>query len=403
MDRAPAQTTPPERGPVVLVTSPHAGHALGGEHLTRKLAAVGVAVARHVPVSELYEHRPEGERWRTAGYSAAIAAGGDGTVGTVASHLIGSGLPLGILPLGTANDVARSLAIPLDLDHACQIIAEGTTLEVDAGQVVPALTKPGALAVPQTAVEHAIEPPLESPSSDDAPSPRSGAYFLHALTLGLNVEFARLATNVSRRQRLRALTYPASAVEAVARYRPIRAKLRFHAVDGVEGAPEQVLEAAVLTVLAVNTPVFGGPMNLWVPEVSVRDRLLDFVVIEAPEVSRLSEAVEGLRARLGEIIANLLPRDEDTPDRPHANGEHDEPHDEERVALLPRIHHYRARSLILETAEPADLAMDGEIRAHTPVLVRVAAEPVRVYVPSETTRDQQGIAREQHTSGTENR
>ncbi|HEX6122987.1 MAG TPA: diacylglycerol kinase family protein, partial [Ktedonobacterales bacterium] len=135
MDRAPAQPDPRERGPVVLVTSPHAGHAVGVEHITEQLNALGVSVARQVPVSALYEHQPQGASWRDAGYSAAIAAGGDGTVGTVVSHLVGSGLALGILPLGTANDVARSLDIPLDLDGACQIIAQGAALAVDAGQV----------------------------------------------------------------------------------------------------------------------------------------------------------------------------------------------------------------------------------------------------------------------------
>jgi diacylglycerol kinase family enzyme len=344
------------------------------------LAAAGVQVARHVPVGELYEQQPQGESWRRAGYSAAIAAGGDGTVGTVASHLAGSGLTLGILPMGTANDVARSLEIPLELDRACQTIARGATLAVDAGQVVPALTKPGALAV-----EGGVEPP----SGGDAPSARGEAYFLHALTLGLNVEFARLATDVSRRERLRALTYPASAVEALAHYQPIDAKLRFHALDGREGAPERVLEAAVLTVLVVNTPVFGGAMNLRVPEVEVGDRLLDFVVIEAPEAHRFRDVMEELRARLGNILAALLQREEEAPDaeRPPREGG---PSDMERTSLLPRIHHFQARSLILETTEPVDLTMDGEIRAHTPVLVRVAAEPVRVYVPDETVESARG-------------
>ena len=46
MERAPAQSNPHERGPVVLVTSPHAGHAIGEELLTRKLATVGVSLRR---------------------------------------------------------------------------------------------------------------------------------------------------------------------------------------------------------------------------------------------------------------------------------------------------------------------------------------------------------------------
>ena len=45
----------------------------------------------------------------------AISGGGDGLVGGVITHIAESGLPLGILPLGTSNDIARSLHIPQDL------------------------------------------------------------------------------------------------------------------------------------------------------------------------------------------------------------------------------------------------------------------------------------------------
>jgi len=56
----------------------------------------------------------------------AIAAGGDGLVGGVITHIAGSGLPLGILPLGTSNDIARALHIPQDIGEAAHVIAQGS-------------------------------------------------------------------------------------------------------------------------------------------------------------------------------------------------------------------------------------------------------------------------------------
>lgn len=64
-----------------------------------------------------------------------IAAGGDGTIEDVASQLVGTKTALGILPLGTMNNLARSLGIPQALDEACALIGGGITRQIDAGHV----------------------------------------------------------------------------------------------------------------------------------------------------------------------------------------------------------------------------------------------------------------------------
>ncbi|MDQ6766237.1 MAG: diacylglycerol kinase family lipid kinase [Candidatus Eremiobacteraeota bacterium] len=65
-----------------------------------------------------------------------IVAGGDGTIEEAASQLVGTKTALGILPVGTMNNVARSLGIPLDLDDACALLGAGSTRQVDMGRVI---------------------------------------------------------------------------------------------------------------------------------------------------------------------------------------------------------------------------------------------------------------------------
>jgi diacylglycerol kinase family enzyme len=64
-----------------------------------------------------------------------VAAGGDGTVSAVASTVAGTGVALGVLPLGTLNHFAKDIGMPLDIDAAAQVIVAGRTMVVDVGEV----------------------------------------------------------------------------------------------------------------------------------------------------------------------------------------------------------------------------------------------------------------------------
>ena len=66
---------------------------------------------------------------------AVIVGGGDGSIRTVAGVLAGSGVPLGVIPLGTLNHFAKDLGIPLSIDGAVAAIAAGVTHPVDLGEV----------------------------------------------------------------------------------------------------------------------------------------------------------------------------------------------------------------------------------------------------------------------------
>ena len=62
-----------------------------------------------------------------------IVGGGDGSLSSAVDHFIGKETVLGVLPLGTANSFARTLGVPLDLDGAIAVIAEGEARKIDVG------------------------------------------------------------------------------------------------------------------------------------------------------------------------------------------------------------------------------------------------------------------------------
>jgi diacylglycerol kinase family enzyme len=78
---------------------------------------------------------PAIERALAEGCQALIVGGGDGTVRTAATKLLGTDVPLGILPLGTLNRLARDLKIPLEVHAAAATLANGRVAEIDVGDV----------------------------------------------------------------------------------------------------------------------------------------------------------------------------------------------------------------------------------------------------------------------------
>jgi diacylglycerol kinase family enzyme len=77
---------------------------------------------------------PAAERAAADG-RALVAAGGDGTVSTVASVAVRTGTVFGVLPAGTLNHFARDAGIPMDLEKAVEVLAAGHVRPIDVGEV----------------------------------------------------------------------------------------------------------------------------------------------------------------------------------------------------------------------------------------------------------------------------
>src|SRR5690348_8996120 len=71
----------------------------------------------------------------TAGADLVIACGGDGTVTACADGIVGTGVPMAIVPIGTGNLLARNLGLPMGADEALAVALDGVRQPIDAGRV----------------------------------------------------------------------------------------------------------------------------------------------------------------------------------------------------------------------------------------------------------------------------
>lgn len=103
------------------------------EDILKRFKAGGLAVTVE-PFSALPELARDIVRLRESA-DCIIVCGGDGTVSSAAMAVMESGLPMGILPMGTANDLARTLGLPMDIMQAVDLIVGGYERRIDVGSV----------------------------------------------------------------------------------------------------------------------------------------------------------------------------------------------------------------------------------------------------------------------------
>ena len=120
---------------ILLIHNPTAGRGRGRLQTTlARLRSLG-----SVPEVWATARRGEAEALAHAavkrGYDLVVAAGGDGTVNEVVNGLIGSGLPLALLPLGTANVLATEIGLDLAPDALAETVLHGTPVDVCLGRI----------------------------------------------------------------------------------------------------------------------------------------------------------------------------------------------------------------------------------------------------------------------------
>ena len=136
--QAPLAHLWPKRRALLIINSksgPGRDSLLQLREIVDTLAGFGIRADVRVKLRKSEARKQARAAARERKYDLVIAGGGDGTVESVASGLINTSMPLGIIPLGTYNNVATSLHIPADARQACALLAVGVPRQVDAGLV----------------------------------------------------------------------------------------------------------------------------------------------------------------------------------------------------------------------------------------------------------------------------
>jgi len=174
-----------------------------------------------------------------AGTKLVIVAGGDGTIEAVARGLVHTQTALGIIPLGTRNNIAASLNIPNDLTQAIQIVASGDRDRFDMGKA-------------------------------------NSHYFMEVVGVGLEASLFPWGDEVKegiKKNYWAALKSMISGIKTFLQFRPHRLVLR---LDG-----RRVRRLRTLQVNICNSPRYGMEFSL-APEAKMNDGKLDVVYIKNP-------------------------------------------------------------------------------------------------------------------------
>jgi YegS/Rv2252/BmrU family lipid kinase len=217
---------------IFLIINLFAGH---GENRNRKVEAAISCLKSNTDIVEFAFTEYPGHATELAvkaargGFDIVVAVGGDGTVNEVAQGLIGTSTPLGIIPMGSGNGLARDLGISMDIKKSATALIEGNKQQIDVCRI-------------------------------------NNQRFLCTSGIGFDAQVADKMSKASTRGFLRYIQFTVSESFA---FKPFKIKMK---VDGV------LIEKPVFLVTFANAAQFGN--NAYIaPSASMTDGLIDVVVV----------------------------------------------------------------------------------------------------------------------------
>ncbi len=269
-----------ERQPLVLLVNPTSGSGRALKLLPRVEAALD---ARRVPFrvvrTKSLEHGVDKALGAIATGELPVVVSGDGLVGAVGGAMAGGEVPLGVVPVGRGNDLARVLGIPTDPEEAIAVILAGHTRTIDIGEA-------------------------------------NGRPFLGIASVGFDSDANRIA-NESRLGGN--LVYAWAALRALAGWKPVRFTIAIgNQRTRVEG----------YSVIVANNQAYGGGMFV-APDAELDDGQFDVVTIarvgKLRFLGNLPKVFKGTHVRNAEVSVARTARLSVSASRPfavYADGEH---------------------------------------------------------------------------------
>lgn len=240
----------------LLITNP--GSRFGDGDIDAAAKRLGEQGKVEVVRSDEPQALPQTIRERAESFDRIVLGGGDGTINLALDALMEIDKPLGILPLGTANDLARSLGIPKQINRAVEVITSGHQRRLDAARA-------------------------------------NGVSFINAIGVGLGPQMTRELDDDAK-ARLGVLAYLQGLVRALERQDAFSARAQ---------CDDYIRDGEFIQVTIANGIHYGGGMTI-ADDAKLDDGLLDVVLVTRQSRWSLFNSALRLKTGLTQAADNLI-------------------------------------------------------------------------------------------------